>query len=382
MIRLPIAAALAAAALCALALPADNPHSDEKLWEYRNLGKAFYENPDTHVQAVDALHSALQLAPDSAREHINYGLALLRTGKNAEAVEQLTQAQKQDPSLPYTWFNLGIYYKHNGDYAKAIEQLQGMLRLTPDEPVGHYNLASVLRSKGDTDAALPEFLKAEELNPYLAGPHFQLFTIYQRKGDHENAARERAAFEEAKKRNEGLAVPEDMEWCFYAELYDPAEARPSAADVAFKYEDHLVSDGWTPGPTGTRVLDVDGKGQSDLLVWSPKRVVLYRRGTEAVADPTLSSLSDVRSIAVGDYDNDGLPDLCVVAGTGAFLFTMTMENSVVRTICPTLRERPSRCGMISITITMSIFCCSVQYTRSFATTETARSKITPRLFHL
>ncbi len=66
--------------------------------------------------------------PKSVREQINYGLALLRTGKNDAAVEQLTQAQKQDPSLPYTWFNLGIFYKHAGDYDKAMEQLRGMIR--------------------------------------------------------------------------------------------------------------------------------------------------------------------------------------------------------------------------------------------------------------
>ena len=55
------------AALCALFLiAADNPPAEDRLWEHRNLGKAFYENPDTHVQAVTELHEALLLAPDSS----------------------------------------------------------------------------------------------------------------------------------------------------------------------------------------------------------------------------------------------------------------------------------------------------------------------------
>src|SRR2546430_1671958 len=120
------------AGFCALLFAADiAPPADDRLWEYRNLGKAFYENPDTHLQAVDQLRTALQIAPDSVRERINYGLALLRAGRTADGVAELTRAQKQDPTIPHTWFNLGIAYKRNGDWDRAIEQLQGMLRLTP-----------------------------------------------------------------------------------------------------------------------------------------------------------------------------------------------------------------------------------------------------------
>ena len=138
---------------------ADVPPAEDRLWEHRNLGKAFYENPDTHVQAVTELHEALLLNPNSVRDRINYGLGLLRAGQTDAGMAELMKAQRQDPSNPHTWFNLGIAYKHAGDYDKAIEQFQGMIKLVPNEPVPHYNLASVLRSKGDTEAALPEFLE-------------------------------------------------------------------------------------------------------------------------------------------------------------------------------------------------------------------------------
>ena len=309
-----------AAALCSLFLvAADTPHSDALLWQYRNLGKAFYENPDTHLQSVQELRKALDLEPASVREQINYSLALLRAGKTEDGVALLLKAQKQDPSLPYTWFNLGIAYKHAGDYAHAIEQFRGLLRLVPDEPIAHYNLASVFRSQGDLAAALPEFLAAAKLNESLAGPHFQLFTLYQRMGDKESAARERKLFEEAKQKNEGAAVPEDMEWCFYAELYDPPVHRPAAEAEQTRYQDRLLAKDWDPSASHILLLDSDGLGDADVLVWSPQRLSLYKHGSLQEAEAGLSGLHDIRTAAVGDFDNDGLPDLCVVTGSAVVL---------------------------------------------------------------
>src|SRR5215475_4770747 len=83
----------------------------EALAQARNLGKAFYENPTTQLQAVGEFKKALDLNPDSARERINYGLALLRAAKTPEGIAELEKAQKQDPAIPHTWFNLGIAYK-------------------------------------------------------------------------------------------------------------------------------------------------------------------------------------------------------------------------------------------------------------------------------
>ncbi|HEY7212304.1 MAG TPA: FG-GAP-like repeat-containing protein [Bryobacteraceae bacterium] len=307
--------------LSALLLTAGDsvPSAEQRLWEYRNLGKAFYENPDTHVQAVQQLKKAFDVNPSSARERLNYGLALLRAGQTEQAVAELIKVQKQDPSLPHTWFNLGIVYKNNADYDKAIEQFRGMIKLVPNEPAGHYNLAAVLRSRGDLDAAVPEFLEAERLNPNLAGPHFQLFTVYQRMGRKDDAARQRKLFEEAKKRDEGAAVPENMEWCFYAELYDPPEPRPTALTANTRYDDHFLSRGWDPAHSGLVLLDADASDHADLLAWSKDKAALYRRAaTETKAG--LEGLKDIVDISAGDFDNDGLPDLCVLTTSGATLF--------------------------------------------------------------
>ncbi len=296
---------------------ADRPASAQ-LWEYRNLGKAFYENPDTHQQALEQLRHALDLAPGSVREKINYGLALLRAGQVEQGVSELLAAQKQDAALPHTWFNLGIAYKHAGDYDKAIAQFQGMIRLVPDEPAAHYNLAAVLRSKGDNQAALAEFLTAEKLNPDLAGPHFQLFTLYQRAHETEKAATERKQFEAAKKRNDGAAVPEDMEWCYYAELYDPPDPRPGFDAKTASLQEAAVSQGWKL-PGGLLPIDSEGNGHADLLVWDGSRIALLKRGRDMV-DAGLEKVPGALAVIPGDYDNDGKTDLCILSKGGAALF--------------------------------------------------------------
>jgi len=60
--------------------------NDDLLIQHRNLGKAFYENPATQQEAVQEFQQALKLAPNSARDKLNYSLALLRaSGSSAPA---------------------------------------------------------------------------------------------------------------------------------------------------------------------------------------------------------------------------------------------------------------------------------------------------------
>jgi tetrahydromethanopterin S-methyltransferase subunit F len=68
---------LARLACCLLAfLPlvraqrSDQPPDSARLAQYRNLGKAFYENPTTYRQAVEEFRLALALAPNSVREQL------------------------------------------------------------------------------------------------------------------------------------------------------------------------------------------------------------------------------------------------------------------------------------------------------------------------
>ncbi len=291
------------------------------MWHLRNLGKAFYENPTTQQEAVSQFRQALDLAPGSARERVNYGIALLRAGKTDEGVVELIRVQKQDPALPHTWFNLGIVYRKNGDVDAATKQFEQMVKLVPGEPVSHYNLGVLYKQAGKTEPAREQLETAEKLDPNLAAPHFQLYNLYRQAGMKERAAQELATFQKIKKDTEGAAIPEDMESNDYAEIYDPIDGPPEKQDAPpAKYEDVKLMKAADAARGGVALIDADGTGHADVIAWADGKAALYRRGTELAKGSGLEGLSGVVSIAVGDSDNDGLADLCVLTETGAELF--------------------------------------------------------------
>ena len=106
---------------------ADSSTVSSSLAQHRNLGRAFYENPTTQAEAVVEFKKALDLAPNSIREKLNYGLALLRAGRTREGVAQLQDVQRRDPKLPHTWFNLGIYYEKAGHISSPTNQRNSRL---------------------------------------------------------------------------------------------------------------------------------------------------------------------------------------------------------------------------------------------------------------
>ena len=238
---------IAATALCGIGwmLSADLSRADEdRLWRYRNLGKALYENPTTQQQAVDEFRKARDLAPNSTREIINYGLALLRAGDVAGGIAQLEKAQKLDPKIPHTWFNLGIAFKKQAEFDRALTQLQQMARLVPNEPIVHYQLGALQKLANNLPVATAEFERARDLNPRLAAPHFQLFGIYRQANRPEEAAAELAKFQELKKQQEGAAVPEDMEWTVYSEIFDAPPAPPAVPPSSASYQGERLAAGF------------------------------------------------------------------------------------------------------------------------------------------
>jgi tetratricopeptide (TPR) repeat protein len=311
-----------------------SPEQVSRLQELRNLGKAFYENPGTQNEAVEALRQALELNPGSAQEHLNLGLALLRAGEGQAGIAQIERAKELDPALPHSYFNLGIEFKRSGDIDRAISEFEQMARLTPGEAKAHYNLGQLYRLKDNNVAALERFRLAARLDPALAAAPFQMYNILRR-NDPEAAKQAMADFQRLKAAQEGAAVPEDVEWSFYSELYDPKEAGPPAALAArTEFRSQAVSFGVGGGssggfgsgfsglPIGMALLDAGGARRPDLLVWSAETAVLFsygQAGLRPASDLAPVEQAGIRDLAPGDYNNDGFPDLAWVRGDGVSL---------------------------------------------------------------
>lgn len=298
-----------AAVLLAWACQRSNvaPENAAELQQIRNLGKALYETPGSAEQAVEALAKAVELAPKSARDRVNYGLALLSAGEGAAGVEQLLEAQRQAPEIPHTWFNLGVEYKKAGETEKAIRQFEKMIELAPDEAKAVYNLAQMYKQADRLEEAIQLFERASELDPSLAAPHFQLFNIFRR-SDPARAKEEIAAFQRIKKLQDETGMDEDVDWSFYSELYDPVDVSPPAEKVQLtQFEPQTPVELGKAQRSGAIPLD-----NSRVLTWSESGVAVLSPGKDAV---TLG-VEDLRHLSLGDADNDGQPDGCIVDAKG------------------------------------------------------------------
>lgn len=303
-----------------------DPHTDERLQRLRNLGKAFYENPTTQMEAVEQFRQVLALNPKSDTDRLNYGLALLRAGQVKAGMAELEAVQKADPKIPHTWFNLGIEYKKQGETQKAIAQLEGMARLAPDEPITQYNLGVLYKAEGRAEEANAKFQLAARLDPNFAAPHFQLFNYYRQQGQAQEARQALARFQDLKRRHEEAGTGnEDVEWSLYSEILDPIgeTAAPAAAAAAEPRFAATALPGKTSPVAALHVIDLDGSGSSDLLVVAPDGITAYRKALTPAPQPALSGLRQILSAAAGDYDNDGLADLVVLTAGGPVLFHNT-----------------------------------------------------------
>ena len=313
-----LGALLACMAAWWMLLTAQTPASlaDEALLqEVRNLGKAFYETPGSSRLAVEQLGKALELNPGSAREHLNYGLALLRAGQREEGMAEVVQAQKIDRTLPHTYFNLGIEYKKSGEVEKAIDQLLQMERLVPAEAKTQYNLGALYKQIGNTRRAIEKFERTIELDPSLAAPHFQLFGILRRT-DPERATAELEIFKALKDATEDDAVGEDVDWSFYSELYDPSLATGVAAPAGpFAFEPSTVAS-LAGEPAGALTWDLDADGTPDALFWSDEGAAAVRGRASGGPARFRVDLAGARHYGAGDFDGDGVADLCRVDGSG------------------------------------------------------------------
>jgi hypothetical protein len=91
----------------------------------------------------------------------------------------------------------------------------------------------------------------------------------------------------------------------------PGKATATAAPE-LKLEPAELARGLDPATAGLAALDADGDGLPDLIAWSKQGILLFRGGSTKVEATGLQDLRDVVAVVPGDFDNDGLPDLCIL----------------------------------------------------------------------
>ncbi len=119
---------------------------------------------------------AVELNPNSAIPHNQYGLYLANIGRFDEAVAMTARALELDPLSARWTQSLGYYYFLWGKQDEAIGQLQNAIELDPSFPFAYWNLGAVYLQKRLYEEAIPEFQKAETLSG--GAPFFKVGLAY------------------------------------------------------------------------------------------------------------------------------------------------------------------------------------------------------------
>jgi tetratricopeptide (TPR) repeat protein len=322
-----------------------------------NYGVALM-NRQHFEEALGKFQRACILDQESDIGCVNVGIAFLNMQRLDDAQQILQKSAERDPKNPRVWFNLGLLAKAAGQPDAAIEHFQKAATLDPSDADTQYFLGLMYSQQQQYDKAIASFENALKLNPFQVSAEFGLAQAYRRKGDDARAIEHLDRFQHltAEKLGKPMSFIYGEQGKYsLAELMRPApEPVPPAVPVHFtnitplsglpaqppsalrkptvksaslhaKRPHKPESQPEEPRPvakflgSGACVFDYDGDGKPDIFLVNADgkgNAGLFRNlGSGKFANVTKSAHLDISGdgmgCAVGDYDNDGKPDLAV-----------------------------------------------------------------------
>jgi Flp pilus assembly protein TadD len=328
-----LSACFAACAACAAATNAGP--QDISASRLNNLGVALM-NQQLTEKAVASFEQAHQADPLSPLILANKGIGLLYLQKLPEAEDALGQAAKLAPENPRVWYAQGLLARMEGKPQVAVDDFQKVVAINANDADAHYFLGTAYLEEQQFDHALSEFQTALRLNPVHASSMFGLARALQRLGKSEQAQAEMAHFTQV--RDEKIASPltanygEQGDYARVQDILLPESTVAPMIPVSFAADPVESIAAPVPGDRtqggGVCMLDVAGDGTEAILAMSSgtDAIRVYRNTGHSSFDEIpsaqtgLAASGDAIGCAVGDYDNDGLPDLAVAMRDRVLLF--------------------------------------------------------------
>ena len=290
--------------------------------------------------AVQAFEEVLHAAPDLTEARINLAIAQFNRNRREDleaASELLGEVLRREPgNLRALYFN-AIVLQHAGRAEEAVPALEQVVRARPEDGAAWYLLG--LCKQRINQPAEAEFRQAVRHRPYLYSAYYQLYQAVMRAGD-ETAAGE---YLEQFKRLRESPLGETIELPQYNQMGElalvlpvsPQRATPIAKST-YRAGQPGESVGAAPGASnppaaapwplgGAALADLNRDGHVDALLpaLSPDQPGLSFHcaglpGGRLAPAPTNTGLalqSLPLAVAIGDFDNDDVPDV-FVAGVG------------------------------------------------------------------
>ncbi|MGA8108134.1 MAG: FG-GAP-like repeat-containing protein, partial [Acidobacteriaceae bacterium] len=319
------------------ARPAADSAKSVQAARLNSIGVALMNQQLTEKAAAE-LAQAEAADPESAIPILNRGIALLYLERLPEAEQELRKAAAMEPENPRAWYNLGLVEMDEAKPQQALDDMRKVVAIDPKDADAHYFMGSLEATLGDPSAAIAEFETALKLNPLHASAQFGLARALQRTGRTEEAHEHVVIFqhETQAKIASPLSVTygERGHYSTMEEMTLPVE--PVAAMIPVRFEAKQLPFGaeggaaveWLGPGVGACVIDLSGPGSQDLVTFGPGKnaIWVYRNLHNGSFEPIPASQTGLDATgagiacAVGDYDNDGLPDLAVAMSDRILLY--------------------------------------------------------------
>jgi tetratricopeptide (TPR) repeat protein len=314
-----------------------NPTPQKDAIQLNNLGVA-YMNQQNFNRAEQLFSAAVEKDPSLLIAQLNWGISLLNNQQLPQASAVLRKVIAQDPKSTAAWYNLGLVARKNGNTAETIEDFKHAVALDPNNADTHYLLGSSYQQNKDYKNAILQYQAALGLNPLHASAEFGLARAYQQTGALNDA---KLAFERFQHiTGEKLGSPMTIS---YGEMgrYSLAQsihvAEPEVGPmIPVHFSREAIGNGAkaSPGANGPEetgggacMMDLFGDGKIGLISLGKgaHAIHAYRnlgsRLEEVPANETgLDVSGDAIACTVGDFDNDGLPDVAVSSRDRVVLF--------------------------------------------------------------
>jgi Flp pilus assembly protein TadD len=290
-----------------------------------NLGTALM-NQQLLERAAGAFSEAAGADPHLAAAQINQGIAYLYLQRLPEARKALDNATRAAPRDPHGWYALGLLERTENQSRKALEAFEKVITIDPADPDAYYMAGSVEVDLNALPAAEADFRKALAINPSHASALFGLARVLRRKGDVAGAQKIFDYFQHVSYTKSGAPFSHTYgEEGRYGRVEDTVPA-PSAVAPMIPV---TFASGPRSQPAAVPATSLGGACLIDLPRSPAPSLILMSAGEEAVRifntipqaggpprfveQPGSATGLHVPGIgvacAVGDYDNDGLPDI-------------------------------------------------------------------------
>jgi Flp pilus assembly protein TadD len=313
-------------ALLAANAPVPNPQEAARL---NNIAVA-YMNQQLFEKALKSFEEAAAKDPAMQVTTINRGVALLNLQRIDEAKALLEKATKDNPKDPHAWYNLGLYYKNSADAGAAVDAFRRVTEIDPGDADTWYFLGSTYAQLKQFPQAIEAFEHALKLDPHHASAEFGLARAYQQSAQSDSAREAMKKFQYITQNKLGSPIS-----LAYGEQGKYSRAEESTllmekvgAAIPVRFVDVTQSAGIPrQGSSAACFIDYDNDGRIDVFLGgggsSSGPALLHNLGAGRFENVTqklgLSGVEQAAGCTVGDYDNDGFPDLAISTGDGIHL---------------------------------------------------------------